>query len=96
MVIDGYVWLDDTPKAGLGGRLYAELSEAVPVIGVAKTPFEAAPHQELRRGRSNRPLYLTSAGLSVSDAAHRIAIMHGPYRVPTLLKRVDELSRTPL
>ena len=35
IVIDGYVWLGDETKPGLGGLLYAE--PAVPIIGIAKS-----------------------------------------------------------
>src|SRR3954470_22013277 len=37
IVIDGFVYLDDNYKLGLGGYLHKELTEAIPVIGVAKT-----------------------------------------------------------
>jgi deoxyribonuclease V len=40
-----------------------------------------------------RPLYLTSAGMEQKKASERIKMMHGAYRVPTLLKRVDLLAR---
>jgi deoxyribonuclease V len=39
-------------------------------------------------------LYVTAAGIEASVAADWIAGMHGPYRVPTVLKRVDQLVRT--
>jgi deoxyribonuclease V len=45
------------------------------------------------RGGSARPLYVTAAGLSADEAARRVRDMHGPYRIPTLLKRVDQLCR---
>ncbi len=41
-VIDGYVWLDDQGKKGLGARLYDALDAQIPVIGVAKTLFATA------------------------------------------------------
>ena len=49
--------------------------------------------QELRRGTSRSPLYVTAAGMEATEAARHIAEMHGPHRVPTLLKRVDRLCR---
>lgn len=42
VVIDGYVWLDDRDRMGLGGHLFESLGQAVPIIGVAKTRFAAA------------------------------------------------------
>jgi deoxyribonuclease V len=40
-----------------------------------------------------RPLHVTALGLDAADAAARVAAMHGPYRLPTLLKRADQLAR---
>ena len=34
----------------------------------------------------------TAAGLDSNTAAGHIRDMHGPHRIPTLLKRVDQLS----
>ncbi|CAD79111.1 MAG TPA: endonuclease V [Rhodopirellula baltica] len=94
IVIDGYVWLDDLDHPGLGNYLHDALNQAIPVIGVAKNPFKRSLHaHELQRGGSTRPLYITSAGIPVAQAASKIAAMHGPHRFPTILKRVDRLSR---
>jgi len=94
VVIDGYVWLRDEDTPGLGGHLYEALGRAVPVVGVAKTRFRSATAAvPVLRGGSARPLYVTAAGLSADEAARRVQDMHGPYRVPTLLKRVDQLCR---
>jgi deoxyribonuclease V len=66
------------------------------VIGVAKTRFARAQLvEEIQRGRSHSPLYITTAGLDLSAAARRIREMHGTFRIPTLLRRVDQLSRGP-
>jgi deoxyribonuclease V len=93
IVIDGYVWLGDR-QPGLGAHLYEALERRVAVIGVAKTRFaRAEPTAEVLRGRSRSPLYVTAAGMGVAEAAGHIRAMHGPYRIPTLLKRVDQLSR---
>jgi deoxyribonuclease V len=95
VVVDGYVWLHDTDSPGLGAHLYEALRRAVPVIGVAKTRFASARGaREVVRGDSRRPLYVSSAGLDVDEAARNVQSMHGPYRIPTLLKRVDHLCRT--
>jgi deoxyribonuclease V len=92
VVVDGYVWLGDRP--GLGARLYEALGRRVPVVGVAKTRFQSATAaREVVRGDSRRPLYVTAAGLDVAAAAEHVRSMHGPFRIPTLLKRVDQLCR---
>lgn len=57
---------------------------------MAKTRYPGATLAlELQRGISRAPLYITAAGMDVTEAAQHIAEMHGPYRIPTLLKRVD-------
>ena len=92
LVIDGYVWLGES-RPGLGAHLHEALGGRSAVIGVAKTPFRGAPAQEVTRGRSRSPLYVTAIGMTASEAATRIRRMHGPFRIPTLLRRADLLSR---
>jgi deoxyribonuclease V len=95
VVIDGYVWLEDESRPGLGAHLYEALGKRVPVVGVAKTQFLSAKlavavvHGTL----STKPLFVTAAGMSVNEAADRVRAMHGTHRVPTLLKRADALCR---
>lgn len=92
VIIDGYV--DPTPgHAGLGRHLYDALRRAVIVVGVAKRRFEGTAATAVLRGGSTAPLYVTAAGMSQDAAAARIAAMHGPHRIPTLLRRADRLSR---
>jgi deoxyribonuclease V len=94
VIIDGYVWLQDEQTPGLGGHLYEALGRKVPVIGVAKTRFASATlAREVRRGDSEKPLHVTAAGMDVEEAARLVKMMHGPYRLPTMLKRVDQLCR---
>ena len=92
VIIDGYVWLEDN-KPGLGARLYAALQGATPVIGVAKTFLRSPRAVKIERRDSRNALYVTAAGVSAREAAKWVGGMHGPYRLPTLLKRVDQLSR---
>jgi deoxyribonuclease V len=94
VVLDGYVWLDGVSVAGLRAHLHQALTGKVAVIGVAKTRFAGAEAAaELVRGRSTRPLFITAVGMSAQEAAEHVRSMHGPGRIPTLLKRVDRLSR---
>jgi deoxyribonuclease V len=91
VIVDGYVWLNERP--GLGAYLYGALK--TPVIGVAKTHFQGATlAQPVLRGQSLRPLYVSSIGIDSQTAAENIKQMHGAYRIPTLLQRVDFLCRT--
>jgi deoxyribonuclease V len=92
VVVDGHVWLaEDRP--GLGHYLWKTLLQETPVIGVAKSRFHGGYAQEVLRGSSKKPLYVTAAGMDADDAALCIVYMHGPNRHPTLLKRVDALAR---
>ena len=94
IVVDGYVWLDGGGRKGLGHHLYDALQQSVPVIGVAKTEFAGASQAvEICRGSSARPLFVTAVGIEPDIAADYIRRMHGNSRIPTLLKRVDTLSR---
>ena len=94
VVIDGYVWLGDEHDPGLGAHLHRALGGQAAVIGVAKTRFRGARlAREVRRGGSRSPLYVTAAGMDVAEAADQVRGMHGPYRIPTLLKMVDHLCR---
>lgn len=103
IVVDAHVWLGDHP--GLGQRLYQAWrsrhvdkgSADVVVGGVGKTAWhDTSAHRAVVRGEA-KALWVSSAGLDVDVAAALIESMHGPYRLPTLLKRVDRLCRdTPL
>jgi deoxyribonuclease V len=47
----------------------------------------------LLRGDSIKPLFITCIGLELTEAKEYIAVMHGPHRVPVLLKTVDRICR---
>jgi deoxyribonuclease V len=93
IIIDGYVWLRDDDTPGLGGHLYEALGKTTPVIGVAKSNFASAPARAMLRADSARPLFVTAAGIDIEEAVCRVQQMHGQFRLPTLLKRVDQLCR---
>jgi deoxyribonuclease V len=92
IVVDGYVDLGPAGQPGLGAHVHAEFG--VPVIGVAKTFFRTAVHAaQVCRGRSARPLFVTSIGMERRDAAMLVAQMTGPYRIPDALRLADRLAR---
>jgi deoxyribonuclease V len=92
LIIDGYVDLDPHGRPGLGYRLHAQTN--LPIIGVATTAFHTATHAvAIHRGNAKRPLFVTTAGLPLDQAAALIAAMTGPYRTPDALRRVDTLAR---
>lgn len=95
IVIDGFVYLDDAGKLGLGGYLYEALDGKIPIIGVAKTNFATIEKHKriLMRGESVRPLYVTAIGMDLDEAATAVASMNGHYRIPTLLKQLDAFTK---
>jgi deoxyribonuclease V len=94
IVIDGYVTLGSAQTPGLGMHLYESIGRATPIIGVAKKFFTGTPEAcKLWRGQSENPLYVTAIGVALSEAKAAIQQMHGGYRMPTLLKIVDQLGR---
>ncbi|MEQ1567582.1 MAG: endonuclease V [Myxococcota bacterium] len=93
VVVDGYVWLDDHGRKGLGAHVHDAL--AIPVVGVAKTSFAGASHAaQVVRGTSAKPLYVTAVGMDRDAAAEAVRGMHGPNRLPTLLVLADHLARS--
>ena len=95
IIIDGFVWLNSEKKPGLGAYLFEKLEKKIPIIGVAKRKFHGdnAFMKTIERGESKNPLFITAEGIEVTKAAKLIKDMHGDFRIPTLLKAVDMLSR---
>jgi deoxyribonuclease V len=90
ILVDAYVWLAPD-RAGMGKVLHDACG--VPVIGVAKTRFDGATALEVSRGDSGRPLFVTAVGYDEALAAEQVRTMHGEFRLPTMIKRVDSLAR---
>lgn len=94
VVVDGYVDLGGEQQPGLGRHLWHALQGQTPVLGVAKTRFADTPdNAALYRGKSEKPLFISAAGIELEQAKAAVARMHGPHRLPSLLKRVDQLCR---
>jgi len=98
IVIDGFVYLDDEGKLGLGGHLYEALDGKIPIVGVAKTNFATIEKEKrvLLRGESVRPLFVTAIGMDLDEALKAVASMHGAFRIPTLLKQLDTYTKEDL
>jgi deoxyribonuclease V len=94
VVVDAHVWLK-ADQPGAGHYLWRALGEHIPVIGVAKNSFHGGIALSLTRGDSKKPLWISAVGIDPQKAHGWIKEMAGPYRVPTLLKHVDALSRLP-
>lgn len=95
IVVDGFVFLDDDYKLGLGGHLYEQLDKEIPIIGVAKSNFATLKNNKriLHRGESQKPLYITSIGIDLDIAMNFVNCMSGNFRIPTLLKELDRLTK---
>ena len=95
IVIDGFVVLDDKGGKGLGGYLYESLGKKIPIIGVAKNDFSKIfkSKRAVVRGNSKKLLFVTVMGMDLETAAKHVKNMHGNFRIPTLLKKVDALGR---
>lgn len=96
IIIDGYVYLNDDNKYGLGAYLYDSLEQKTPIIGVAKTPFHDNKKNvvEVFRGASKNPLYISAIGMDVNLASEFVIKMHGDFRFPSLLKTLDQETKT--
>jgi deoxyribonuclease V len=94
IIIDGYVFLDDSGKPGLGAHLYAKLDRKIPVIGVAKSSYTGNnKHVAILRGESKQPLFVSAIGMDEIEASRFIQKMAGKYRIPDLLKTLDQLTK---
>ncbi|BDR58229.1 endonuclease V [Xylocopilactobacillus apicola] len=95
IIVDGFVYVDNDQKAGLGKHLFDALNEEIPIIGVAKNPFAKNKKlvREITRGESKKPLYISSVGISILDSASNIQNMQGDFRMPTLLKMLDQETK---
>jgi len=94
ILVDGFTYLDGVGKPGLGKHLFDALKKQVVVIGVAKRPFKGINEKfEVHRGESKNPLYVTAEGMDLIEAKAAISRMHGGFRIPDLLKKVDQVCR---
>lgn len=94
IIVDGFVHLAGGRSKGLGAHLFDARGGKTPVIGVAKSAFNGIDDStKLLRGGSERPLFVTAAGVELEDAKALVARMHGKHRIPTLLTAVDHACR---
>ncbi|MET4083688.1 deoxyribonuclease V [Pedobacter sp. UYP30] len=95
IIIDGYVYLNDQKKLGLGGYLYHSLEEKIPIIGVAKSSFFQNDQNVVKvlRSNSKKPLYITAIGIDKDVAANYVESMFGLYRFPELLRKLDQETK---
>lgn len=95
IIVDGHTYINNNKEVGLGGHLYYFLNEKTPIIGVAKKAFINTEQVSfpLLRGESKNPLYVSSVGIDVKLCLKKIREMKGAYRIPTILKQLDQLTK---
>ncbi|WGH74653.1 endonuclease V [Tenacibaculum tangerinum] len=95
IIVDGHCYTNNQKELGLGGYLWKALGEKVPVIGVAKNKFHNTEKVSfpIYRGESKKPLYVSSIGYDIDKAKNNILTMKGNYRIPDILKIVDQKTR---
>ncbi|UFH35075.1 endonuclease V [Flavobacterium acetivorans] len=95
VIIDGHIYVDDDGTFGLGGYTWESLNKKIPVIGVAKNSFFRNKNtvKKVFRGESKKPLYVSSIGIDLDSATNLIKNMKGDYRIPTILKELDRITK---
>ena len=95
IIVDGHVYIDNEKNYGLGAHLWAALDGKIAIIGVAKRSFHAteAVTIPILRGQSETPLFVSTIGIATETAAEHVRTMHGTYRMPTILKTLDGITR---
>lgn len=95
IIVDGHVYTSDDGKPGLGAHLFRAINDSIPIIGVAKSFFRnnAQLTREVLRSESKKPLYVSAVGTPLDEVVNRIKNMPGCYRMPDMLKHLDQLTR---
>lgn len=93
IIVDGFVHLEGG-KPGMGKYLFDALDGNIPVIGVAKNPMGTIHEKhEVIRGKSVKPLFVTSEGIGLGHAKYIVSQLDGKYRIPNNLRLADRLCR---
>ncbi|WP_299519821.1 endonuclease V [Winogradskyella sp.] len=95
IIVDGHVYVDNNKTFGLGGHLWQALDQKVPVIGIAKKAFHNTEQvsSPIYRGKSQNPLYVSCVGISEQEVLTKVQLLHGPYRIPAMLKLLDQQTK---
>lgn len=96
IIVDSHVYVDNNKTFGLGGHLWQALGEKIPVIGVAKKAFHNTEEVSIPiyRGQSQNPLYVSCIGMDEQEALNKVQLLHGAYRIPSILKVLDQHTKT--
>ena len=66
------------------------------IVGVAKSPFKGSGKlvREICRVGSKRSLFVSAVGTDLDEAARLVKGMSGEFRIPSLLKILDDETKT--
>ena len=99
IIVDGYIKLKNGDKEwdGLGGHLWnylTKIGQHKIVYGIAKSKFGDCDKisYQIFRGKSKNPLYVQTTAAPII-VLYTVQDMPGKYRIPTMLKFVDTLSK---
>lgn len=99
VIVDSYITLKvgDKEWDGLGAyvnKFLNKIEQPKIIYGVAKSKFGDCDKisGKVYRGKSKKPLYVQTTS-APKVAGYHVLYMHGKYRIPTMLKEVDRLSR---
>jgi deoxyribonuclease V len=78
----------------LGAHLEKILPYSPKVIGVAKNPLRVSDRfVTIFRGKSKKPLFISSVNIPVEEAAELVSGMDGAFRIHTLIRLADKACR---
>lgn len=95
IIVDGHVYISNDKTFGLGGHLYQALEKKLPIIGLAKKSFINTDEVSfpIYRGESKVPLYVSVIGYDIEKAILNIKKMKGKFRIPSILKKLDSITK---
>lgn len=104
IIVDGFVWLSEDGKTlikGLGARLqdaiYNKYNTKKTIVGIAKNRYHVKIPEcvDLERGLvTAKPIFITCSESCLTEHyASQVKVMHGDYRIPSIIKAVDSKTR---
>lgn len=104
IVVDGFVWLSEDGKTltkGLGAHLqdaiFNKYNTKKTIVGIAKNRYHVKIPDcvDLERGLiSAKPIFITCSETCFTEFySTQVKIMHGDYRIPSIIKAVDTKTR---
>lgn len=95
IIVDGHCYVNNEGDHGLGGYLWTAIDMSMPIIGLAKNRLDGNNKYSfpIYRGNSRKPLFVSAIGIDQELAIERIVRMKEEYRIPTVLKELDRITK---